>query len=183
MATSEAREGAERRAKITTRAGDGGETWVGKRRLPKDHPVVELVGELDELQSCVGVALWQCRELSAKLERVVEELHRIMAGVHQGEAWRGAEWMEEEIAEGMEEVEGKAALSGFVVPKGRGSVLHLCRAVARRAERAAVRAVREGAAVDLPTLNRLSDLLFVYGLLCSLSEGFLYTGGGRRGSR
>ena len=63
--------------RVYTRTGDGGETGLGGgQRLPKDHPRIEAYGDVDELNSTIGVALAlvQDPELRAHLEQVQHHL-------------------------------------------------------------------------------------------------------------
>ncbi len=76
-----------RLSKIYTRTGDKGETGLGDgRRVPKDHPRIEAIGEVDTLNSQVGVCYWldwrQKWPLYPGLKEVIEVLapcqHRIV---------------------------------------------------------------------------------------------------------
>jgi len=67
-----------RLSKIYTRTGDKGETGLGDgRRVPKDHPRIEAIGEVDSLNSQVGLLLAGLTEHSAQcpgLPELIEEL-------------------------------------------------------------------------------------------------------------
>ncbi len=118
----------------------------GAGRLPKDHPRVEAFGAVDELNSALGVAI---SFLPARA--------RLFVGADAKIA----------VLEGLiDEYDAKVPpLRTFILPSGSqaGAMLHLCRTVCRRAERAVVRLSHEEAVNPdaMRYLNRLSDLLFV----------------------
>ncbi len=154
----------------TTRLGGGG-------RLPKDAPVMEAVGAVDELMGALGLVRVHLEDGAARevVRQVQGHLQRLMAHLSATEAARrvhvglGAEevaWLES-VIEGWE-----AALPpvrGFVLPGASlaEAACHLARAVARRAERRVVALAASEAGVNPPNLaylNRLSSLLFVLAL-------------------
>jgi cob(I)alamin adenosyltransferase len=169
--------------KIYTRTGDKGETGLwGGDRVPKNHPRVAAYGDVDELNTVVGLALCAIGKdkalafLKNALERVQDELFIVGALLATPEASRGrltppfdkglpkesASRLETEIDEMTKALK---PLKTFILPGGSpaGAALHHARAVCRRAERAAVALsqhdrVPEGLVVYL---NRLSDHLFV----------------------
>ena len=176
--------------KIYTKTGDRGETGLfGGGRVPKDHVRVAAYGEVDELNSVIGVAIAQLgaplqpdlgpglREVQADLFVVGANLATPAEGGRANphvpvldparitalEAWIDA-------AEG--ELE---PLRHFVLPGGTpaAAALHLARTVCRRAERRVVTLARE-AHVDPDHaiyLNRLSDLLFTLARLANHRAG------------
>ena len=171
---------AQRKSKLYTRSGDAGTTMLfGAGRLPKDHPRVEAFGTVDELNSALGVAIsfLPARGAVAKaLGGVQNELFNIgseLASETGGEASREAARLfvgaDAKIAvlEGLiDEYDAKVPpLRTFILPSGSqaGAMLHLCRTVCRRAERAVVRLSHEEPVNPdaMRYLNRLSDLLFV----------------------
>jgi cob(I)alamin adenosyltransferase len=172
---------------LYTRGGDKGETGLyGGKRVPKDSPRVEAYGSIDELNSCIGVAVSICR-----LENVADSLRQIqrllfIAGADlaaqepsEGGADRiqrisksDTEWLERET----DAVHSKLPrLTGFILPGGSevSALLHLARSVCRRAERRIVSASRsEKVNPDLvPFFNRLSTYLFNLARFMNLSEG------------
>jgi cob(I)alamin adenosyltransferase len=158
-----------RLSKITTRTGDAGETGLGDgARVGKDSARIQLLGDLDELNSALGVLLAEKlpRDVRAALVRVQHDLfdlggelsvpgHAVMSESH------------------VARLEGQldqfnAALSplkDFILPGGSraAGLAHVARAVCRRAERRLVALSREESVspVMLQYLNRLSDLMFV----------------------
>ncbi len=166
------------RSKLYTKAGDSGQTALfGGGRVPKDHPRVEAYGSVDELNSTLGVAVafLRQRRLIAALQSIQNELFNIGSELASETGGRAAElgrlFLEPEakIAELerlIDEYDAKVPpLRTFILPSGSqaGALLHLCRTVCRRAERAVVRLARQEPVnpTVLAYLNRLSDLLFV----------------------
>lgn len=157
--------------KIYTRTGDGGETGlVDGSRASKADPRFAAIGDVDEANSAVGVALVAVTDEAARamLGRVQNELFDLGADLATPEGIEGAlriqpdqvVRLEREIDAMNEDLE---PLRSFILPGGGGgsAALHLARAVVRRAERAAVAAAPMFNPVALHYLNRLSDHLFV----------------------
>jgi cob(I)alamin adenosyltransferase len=164
---------------IYTRTGDTGTTALfGGGRVPKDHPRVAAYGEVDELNSTIGVAvsfMTDARLLEA-LTGIQNELFNIGAelasesgaekAANYARMFTDADAKTEALEHMMDELDAALApLTTFVLPSGSqaGALLHLCRTVCRRAERAVVTLGHtEPVNPDLARyLNRLSDLLFV----------------------
>jgi len=160
-----------RLTKITTRTGDAGETGLGDgTRIGKDAVRVQALGDVDELNSALGVLL---------AEDVPDAIRAALLGVQQdlfdvgGElSIPGHEMVRAAQVERLEALlaQWNAALTPlkeFILPGGSraAAAAHLARAVCRRAERSVVALGRQDAVrVDLRQyLNRLSDLLFVAG--------------------
>ncbi|MBM7061630.1 cob(I)yrinic acid a,c-diamide adenosyltransferase [Pseudomonas sp. UL073] len=166
-----------RLSKIYTRTGDAGETGLGDgRRVPKDHPRVEAIGEVDALNSQLGLLLAQLAEqegmwlgLSELLEVLAPCQHRLFdlggelampayQALDQAEVAR----LEAAIDRWNEEV---GPLENFILPGGSLLVAqaHVCRSQARSAERRCqqLNALEPLSGVTLAYINRLSDLLFV----------------------
>lgn len=169
--------------RVVTKTGDGGETALaGGRRVRKSSQRVCAYGEVDELNSLIGVVR-ACRppaSLDPMLERLQHQLFVVGADLATppGTASTRVE-VDVEVAEmeaWIEELMGlNDPLREFVLPGGGavGAHLQLARAVARRAERTAVAMQDEGAVSDavLVYLNRLSDLLFVMARAANHLEG------------
>ncbi len=165
------------RSKLYTRTGDAGTTTLfGAGRVPKDHPRVEAYGSIDELNSVLGLAvsLLRRRRLVAALQDIQNELFNIgseLASESGPKAAAGHLFLDPEakiaaLERLIDEYDAKLPpLRTFILPSGdqAGAMLHLARAVCRRAERAAVRLSREEPVnpAVVTYLNRLSDLLFV----------------------
>lgn len=158
--------------KIYTKRGDKGYTdlYMG-RRVPKNDPLLELIGTLDELSSFLGVAV-SYAELDVKkaLIKVQKDLFAI------GAFYSGSdiEFNTSSYTSRLERTIDKfnadiPQLKNFILPGGStyASFLHLARAVCRRAERNATRLSYSDEVFFkkhqkvICYLNRLSDLLFV----------------------
>ena len=172
-----------RLSKIYTRTGDAGETGLADgRRVTKDHPRVEAMGELDSLNCQLGVLLAELAEQQARwpgLAEIVAVLapcqHRLFdlggeLAMPEYQALNDTEIarLEQAIDRWNEEV---GPLKEFILPGGSRLIAqtHLCRSAARTAERRCqhLNAVEPLRPVLLAYLNRLSDLLFVAGRLAA----------------
>ena len=167
--------------RIYTKLGDSGETHLGDMsRVSKLHPRVEAYGTVDELNATIGLALLapgMPDRFKQWLGRVQNDLLDVGAdlcvpappsgepdatgkGVGRLRVDAGyTRWLEEAC----DEVNAKLEpLRTFVIPGGSPAAahLHVCRTVARRAERRAL-AVEDGNPETIRYLNRLSDLLFI----------------------
>ncbi|MBI3075551.1 MAG: cob(I)yrinic acid a,c-diamide adenosyltransferase [Deltaproteobacteria bacterium] len=160
--------------KIYTRTGDRGETGLGDgRRVPKDSPRVATYGEVDELNSLIGVCLTTLTEpdLVALLGTIQDQLFTLQADLALPlNAKRPGKRITSEQVAGLEQAIDRydaelEPLRSFILPGGSqaGALLHYARTVARRAERAVVhlQGVDPVNPQALIYLNRLSDLLFV----------------------
>lgn len=164
---------------IYTRSGDDGTTALfGGGRVPKDHSRVVAYGEVDELNSTIGVAIAFLRNtlVADTLSEVQNELFNIGAELasesgaektaNYARAFTEADTKIAAIEHLMDELDAALPpLTTFILPSGSqgGALLHLCRTVCRRAERAVVTlSHHEQVNPNLGRyLNRLSDLLFV----------------------
>jgi cob(I)alamin adenosyltransferase len=168
-----------RLSKITTRTGDKGETGLGDgSRVSKDHPRVAAMGDVDELNSALGVLL---------AEEVPEQVRAALSQVQQDLLDLGGELSipghsllkpgRVELLEQHLETWNKplAPLKEFILPGGSraAAAAHLARTICRRAERSVVALARKEK-VSEPArqyLNRLSDLLFVAGRVLNQAAG------------
>jgi len=154
--------------KIYTRTGDAGTTGlVDGSRVSKANPLMTAIGDVDEANSAIGVAVPLVEaELQAQLSRIQNDLFDLGADLATPEGIAGALrivpaqalWLEHAI-DAMND--GLPPLTSFILPAGGNgaAALHVARAVVRRAERAMVAAEAMGSA--LIYINRLSDFLFV----------------------
>jgi len=160
-----------RLSKITTRTGDAGETGLGDgARVGKDSLRIQVLGEVDELNSCLGLLLAEKLPGSIRQEllRVQHDLFDLGGEV----CIPGHAMITERQVTRLEQLTQAhnaklKPLKEFILPGGSRSAAaaHLARAVCRRAERSLV-ALGRGEAVGERArqyLNRLSDLLFVLG--------------------
>ncbi|BBD72524.1 ATP:cob(I)alamin adenosyltransferase [Sulfodiicoccus acidiphilus] len=159
-----------------TGAGDGGRTKVPSAgELWKDDALVQALGDLDELNSVLGLAASIYPRLRSFLLPIQSEILAIsseLAGFPLGFGEDRVTRLELTLKKFADEV---PELKNFVLPGGNigASTLHLARSVCRRAERSLVRVTREGSlqGVYVKYLNRLSSLLFVMALWVNLKEG------------
>jgi len=160
-----------RLSKIYTRTGDAGTTGLGDgSRVAKNSLRIAALGEVDELNSCIGLLL---------TEELPQDVRDLLTGVQHdlfdlgGEisvpgmsllAAGETERLEQQLDAWNAELE---PLKEFILPGGTraAALTHLCRSVCRRAERAvvALAAAESVSEAGRQFLNRLSDLLFVLG--------------------
>ena len=174
--------------KIYTKTGDTGDTGLfGGGRVAKDHPRVAAYGDVDELNSCLGVvrATAPVQFFDALLESVQRDLFAIGGHLATPDPAKVAQALEKaELSPARVEVFERLMddadrelppLRAFVLPAGtpKAAALHLARTVCRRAERSVVHLSHEA---EVPTLfvvylNRLSDLLFTLARVANLRDG------------
>lgn len=169
-----------------TRGGDKGETSLyGAGRVPKDSPRVDAYGTIDELNSCIGVAIAGCKhkEVSKPLKRIQAELFTAGADLATEIGAKGGARVPRIKKKDTEELEKMVdglqkklpRLTSFILPGGSqlSSALHVARAVCRRAERRVVTLSRaEKINPELvPFLNRLSTYLFNLARYANVLEG------------
>jgi cob(I)alamin adenosyltransferase len=171
-----------RLTKIYTRSGDNGKTGLGGgQRVAKDAPRIEAYGTVDELNSFIGMAIegsgtresLPLPSIREKLLQIQNDLFDLggdlclleedrikykVSGVGESHITRLETWIDH-LQENQKDLEN------FILPSGtpQAAMLHVCRCVCRRAERATVHLMH---LESVPTyvlqyLNRLSDLLFV----------------------
>lgn len=158
-----------RLTQIATRTGDDGTTGLGdNRRVSKNSLRVHAMGDVDELNSNLGVLL--CEPMPDDVRALLVEIQHQLFNLGGELSIPGFELLKPEAVLALDEaLAGHNAqlprLQEFILPAGtRGaSLAHVCRTVARRAERAVVALGAEEALNDTPRqyLNRLSDLMFV----------------------
>ena len=168
-------------SKVVTKTGDKGHTaLVGGQRVSKGSLRVSAYGEVDELNSILGMASAHLtdKECIGFLEEIQHRLFTLGADLASPEgvevprvAPEHVERLEEIMDSMMDEL---PPLEEFILPGGGpgGSALHLARTVARRCERTAV-LLNEQIEIN-PTsiiyLTRLSDLLFVMARVANKRE-------------
>ncbi|WP_460141017.1 cob(I)yrinic acid a,c-diamide adenosyltransferase [Pseudomonas sp. S2_E01] len=172
-----------RLSKIYTRTGDKGETGLGDgRRVPKDHPRIEAIGEVDSLNSQLGVLLAGLATEPA-LNEVIEVLapcqHRLfdLGGELAMPEYQALNMAEIDRLESAIDLwnEELGPLENFILPGGSALIAqaHVCRSLARTAERRCqqLNALEPLAGVGLAYINRLSDLLFVVARVIARRQG------------
>jgi len=158
-----------RLTQIATRTGDDGTTGLGDgTRVAKDHLRVQAMGDVDELNSSIGVLLAEplpddVRELLVAIQHELFNLGGELS-IPGYELVKSAAVVR--LDEALADYNGRLPrLKEFILPAGTRSaaLAHVCRTVARRAERAVVALAGAETVNEAPRqyLNRLSDLMFV----------------------
>ena len=170
---------------IATKRGDGGQTGLaGGIRVSKADLRVESYGSIDELNTVLGFARSICRnkEIAAWTEEIQRTLFRVgsaLATPPESKKQPPVLTPEDidrltDLVHQIEATEG--ILSDWSLPGAHteSAAYEVARAVCRRAERAAVRFVESGGVVQpavLPYLNRLSDVIWLFGRLIEFNAG------------
>ncbi len=159
----------QRLTQISTRTGDDGSTGLGDNtRVSKDSLRVHAMGDVDELNSNLGVLL--CEDMPGAVRTLLVEIQHQLFNLGGELSIPGFELLKAEAVLALdaalaEHNQALPRLQEFILPAGtRGAAqAHVCRTVARRAERAVVALEGQESLKDAPRqyLNRLSDLLFV----------------------
>jgi cob(I)alamin adenosyltransferase len=174
--------------KIYTRTGDTGDTALfGGGRVPKDHLRVATYGDVDELNSAIGVARATppTDAFDALLESIQRDLFSIGGHLATPDPAKVAKALEkadlsasriETFERAIDDADATLPpLRAFVLPAGapKAAALHVARTVCRRAERSVVGLARAEPVPELFVvyLNRLSDLLFTLARLANHLDG------------
>ncbi len=184
--------------KIYTRTGDDGTTGlVDGSRVPKSAARMALIGDVDEANSAIGVAVAALGDdpIAPDLIRIQNDLFDLGADfATPGDDFAPSEMVLRIVPAQVARLENEIdamndrlePLRSFILPGGTAAVaaLHLARAIVRRAERSAVAAGFEVPLNPqaLAYLNRLSDHLFVAARLVASRSGgdVLWVPGGSR---
>ena len=170
---------ANRLSQIATRTGDNGSTGLGDNtRVSKDSLRVHAMGDVDELNSNIGLLL--CEQMPAGVRDLLVEVQHQLFNLGGELSIPGFELLKPEavalLDAALEEHNaGLPRLAEFILPAGSraASLAHVCRTVARRAERAVVALGTAEQLKEAPRqyLNRLSDLLFVLSRVLNRMNG------------
>ncbi len=168
-----------RLTQIATRTGDNGTTGLGDNtRVSKDSLRVHAMGDVDELNSHIG--LLQCEQLPEGVGDVLVEIQHQLFNLGGELSIPGFELLKGDAVLALDEALGHyngqlPKLEEFILPAGNraASQAHVCRTVARRAERAVVALGAAEALRETPRqyLNRLSDLMFVLARVLNRMNG------------
>lgn len=160
-----------RLSKITTRTGDKGETGLGDgARVGKDSPRIHALGDIDELNSCLGLLL--AEKLPPGIRKALLHVQQELFDLGGEVCIPGHSMISEAHVTRLEALTQQhnaklQPLKEFILPGGTraAAAAHLARTVSRRAERSLVALGRREAVGERARqyLNRLSDLLFVLG--------------------
>ncbi len=171
-----------RLTRIYTRSGDQGTTGLANgSRVPKYHPRIEALGDVDELNCLLGCLLAELSAddaLSPLLQRIQNDLFDLGGELAVADpnytviTIEVVEWLEAELDRLNDAL---PPLQEFILPGGTPAAAqaHLARSICRRAERRTV-ALAEADSVNpqgVAYLNRLSDLLFVCARVLSRRDG------------
>ena len=158
-----------RLTQIATRTGDDGTTGLGDgRRVPKTDLRVAAMGDVDELNSTLGLLL--CEPLPEDVRTLLVVIQHELFNLGGELSIPGYELLQADAVLRLDEAlahynEQLPRLKEFILPAGTRSaaLAHVSRSVARRAERAVVLLAASETLNEAPRqyLNRLSDLLFV----------------------
>ncbi len=169
-----------------TGKGDDGKTGtLGGTRVDKDSTMMDAIGDLDELNSSVGMAVSLCRHksLTDMLKEVQNDLFIISAEIAsfgKPSSIKGLSSIDQKSVDKLEEYTSRLGkeipeLKGFVLPGGSelGAHLHYSRALSRRAERSVIRAAKDAKISDSVRsyMNRLSSFLFAAALYSNEKSG------------
>lgn len=161
--------------RVTTRAGDTGNTSLADgTRLPKTDRRFDAIGDVDELNSFLGVLITHLPAdgtLFALCQQVQQELFDL--GANLATAGRTPPPRMDLLEREVENLNATLPpLTEFVLPGGTpaAAAAHVCRAVCRRAERSLWALESEEAEPSAQYLNRLSDLFFVLARRCNAGQ-------------
>lgn len=168
--------------KIYTKVGDQGYTkQVTGKMVPKYDLQIEALGDIDELDSYLGVVIAnlsdQCQELLNPLQERQRDLYELESDIvvkrHEEITAATVEFLEQQIDELNQKV---PKTTHFILPGGSitATHLHYARTVARRAERAMAKLndeQQELAPACLKYINRLSDYLFILARYANVLDG------------
>ncbi len=158
-----------RLTQIATRTGDDGSTGLGDgSRVPKSHLRVAAMGDVDELNSSLGVVL--CEPLPADVRELLVTIQHELFNLGGELSIPGYQLLKDDAVLRLDEALAHynaqlPRLAEFILPAGTRSaaLAHMSRTIARRAERSLI-ALATQETVNTPPrqyLNRLSDLMFV----------------------
>ncbi|MEQ8934752.1 MAG: cob(I)yrinic acid a,c-diamide adenosyltransferase [Amphiplicatus sp.] len=153
--------------RIVTRGGDKGETSLGDgTRVAKSDPRISLLGDVDELNSWVGVAL--AHQPGDEVRKVLVGAQHDLFDLGGALCFPGAPLLSERHVARIDEAASTLnktlpPLKEFVLPGGAPLVswLHVARTVCRRTERSAAAFLARESGFAVAYLNRLSDYLFI----------------------
>jgi cob(I)alamin adenosyltransferase len=169
----------QRLTQIATRTGDDGTTGLGDNtRVPKHHLRVQAMGDVDELNSNIGVLL--CEAMPQPVRELLVDIQHQLFNLGGELSIPGFELLKDDAVMALDQALADhnatlPRLQEFILPAGNRAAAqaHVCRTVARRAERAVVALGTTETLRDAPRhyLNRLSDLLFVLARVLNRVDG------------
>lgn len=164
---------------VTTRTGDDGTTGLGdKSRVPKDAPRIAALGDVDELNSAIG--LWRTQGLSPDVDTLLDQIQQDLFDLGGELCIPGTQVLQPPQVARLDQAlkhynATLAPLAEFILPGGSPAAAHahMVRTIARRAERSVVTLAHEESVNPsvLHYLNRLSDLCFVLARVLNREAG------------
>lgn len=158
-----------RLTQIATRTGDNGTTGLGDNsRVSKNSLRVHAMGDVDELNSAIGLLL--CEDMPPEVRALLVDIQHQLFNLGGELSIPGFELLKPDAVLALDQAlehynAGLPRLQEFILPAGTRAAAqaHVCRTVARRAERMVVALENQEAlkVTPLQYLNRLSDLMFV----------------------
>jgi cob(I)alamin adenosyltransferase len=168
-----------RLSQIATRTGDDGTTGLGDNtRVPKFSNRVQAMGDVDELNSHIGLLL--CEAVPTDVRELLIDIQHQLFNLGGELSIPGFQLLKEEAVIQLDEAlayynKTLPRLAEFILPAGNKAAAqaHICRTVARRAERWVVQLGESEAINTAPRhyLNRLSDLMFVLSRVLNRMNG------------
>ena len=168
-----------RLTQIAPRTGDDGTTGLGDNtRVPKNHLRVQALGDVDELNSHIGLLL--CEPMPAEVRELLVDVQHQLFNLGGELSIPGFELLKDAALLQLDQAlathnSALPRLQEFILPAGNRAAAqaHICRTVARRAERAVVALGAQEAVREAPRhyLNRLSDLMFVLSRVANRMDG------------
>ena len=168
-----------RLSRIVTRTGDNGTTGLGDgRRVDKDDPHVQAMGDVDELNSHIGLLL--CEKLPPAIREALIGVQHELFDIGGELCIPGHTAITEDDVARLESVVTQynadlPPLKDFILPGGTRAAAqaHVCRTVCRRAERSMIVLSKAEALNERSRqyMNRLSDLLFVLARVLNRDAG------------
>ena len=167
--------------KVTTKTGDTGTTSLGSgERVKKDHPRVNLLGDLDHLNSVIGWTITSSSDnhIIEELKKIQQDIFNISGDISLPD--RKSVLLTEERILYIESQIDKITkelppLKEFILPGGSECIsrLHISRTSCRKAERSLISMYDDTELNELHTkyMNRLSDYLFLLARLVKHTEG------------
>ena len=162
--------------------GDDGRTDIAGKRIEKDNNVIDLIGSLDELNAFVGYAVSKIKydDVKTAMKEVERKIYAVSAYASGYSGLVKRENVEinrkdvDELEKMIDSFAGETKdIIRFLYPNGSeaGCIINICRTIARKAERSAIKCKLENKEV-LAYLNRLSSLLFVLSRVINKRDGF-----------
>lgn len=168
-----------RLSKIVTRTGDAGTTGLGDgSRTTKDSLRIDAIGEVDELNSSLGLLL--CEDLPARVRAALLDIQHDLFDLGGELCLPGMSIMKDAQVARLEDLADEfnhdlPMLKEFILPGGTrpAALAHLSRTICRRAERAMVHLHNSEPLSEAARryINRLSDLMFILGRVLNLAGG------------